>query len=204
VPEPLRGNPIVDVTAAYVGPESEGADLIRPLLDLGEPLLNTFGTIPAPGLSALNGDPEEPVPALGDGDLLGELPAEAVQALVDVAGPGSGSPLLSVQLRHLGGAMARPPADGGATAALDAEFAIYSVGLAGDPEGAAATSAHVTKVREALAPWSAARRYLNFVDVPAPAALSFDEDTFSRLQEVKGRYDPAGVFRANHEVAPAA
>ena len=61
----------------------------------------------------------------------------------------------------------------------------------------------MTKVREALAPWSATRRYLNFVDVPAPAALSFDEDTFARLQQVKGRYDPDGVFRANHEVAAA-
>ena len=42
VPEPLRGNPIVDVTAAYAGPESEGAELIRPLLELGEPMMNTL------------------------------------------------------------------------------------------------------------------------------------------------------------------
>ncbi len=203
VPEPLRGNPIVDVTAAYAGPAAEGAELMRPIVELGEPLLNSFGTIPAPGLSALNGDPEEPVPAIGDGDLLGEFPAEAVDALVGVAGAGSGSPLLSVQLRHLGGAMARPPANGGATAALDADFAIYSVGMAGDPDGAAATKAHVKKISEALQPWSATSRYLNFVDVPAPAALSFDEDTFARLQSVKGRYDPDGVFRANHEVAAA-
>ena len=34
-----------------------------------------------------------------------------------VAGAGSGSPLLSVQLRQLGGALARAPADGGATSA---------------------------------------------------------------------------------------
>ncbi len=201
VPEPLRGTPIVDVSAAYVGPESEGARLIRPLLDLGEPMVNTFGTMPAPGLSALNGDPEEPVPAVGDGDLLGDLPAEAVAALVGVAGAGSGSPLVSVQIRHLGGAMARQPANCGATGALNAEFAIYSVGIAGDPEGAAASSAHVKKVREAMAPWSAGRRYLNFVDVPAPAALSFDEDTFARLAQAKSQYDPDGVFRANHEVA---
>ena len=204
VPEFLRGNPIVDVTAAYAGPESEGAELVRPLLEkLGEPMMNSLGTIPATALSALNGDPEDPVPALGDGDLLGEFPAEAADALVGVAGAGSGSPLLSVQLRHLGGAMARPPANGGATAALDAEFAIYSVGMAADPDGATATEAHVKKVREALEPWSATSRYLNFVDVPAPAALSFDEDTYARLQQVKGKYDPDGVFRANHEVAAA-
>jgi FAD/FMN-containing dehydrogenase len=203
VPEPLRGNPIVDVTAAYAGPEPEGAELLRPLLELGEPMMNTFGTIPAAGLVALNGDPEEPVPGLGDGDLLGNLPADAADALVDVAGPDSGSPLLSVQLRQLGGALSRPPADGGATASLDAEYALYSVGLAMSPEMAEATSAHVKKVGETLAPWSSGRRYLNFVDVPAPAALSFDDDTYARLLDVRARYDPDNVFRANHEVAPA-
>jgi hypothetical protein len=72
VPEHLRGVPLVDVTAAYAGPESEGAELLRPLLELGEPMMNTFATIPAAGLAALNGDPEQPVPGLGDGDLLGE------------------------------------------------------------------------------------------------------------------------------------
>jgi hypothetical protein len=71
------------------------------------------------------------------------------------------------------------------------------------PEMAQATSAHVKKVGEALAPWSSGRRYLNFVDVPAPAALSFDDATYAQLLEVRAQYDPDGVFRANHEVAPA-
>ena len=203
VPEHLRGNPIVDVTAAYAGPESEGAELLRPLLELGEPMMNTFATVPASGLGALNGDPEEPVPGLGDGDLLGELPAEAADALAGVAGPDSGSPLLSVQLRHLGGALTRPPAGAGATAGLDAEYALYAVGIAMGPEMAQATSAHVNKVKETLAPWSTGRRYLNFVDVPAPAALSFDDETYARLLQVRAQHDPQNLFRANHEVAPA-
>ena len=203
VPKHLRGVPLVDVTGAYAGPEAEGAELLRPLLDLGEPTMNTFATMPAAGLGALNGDPEDPVPGLGDGSLLGELPPEAGQALVDVAGPESGSPLLSVQLRHLGGALARPPADGGATSSLAAEFALYAVGMAMGPDMAAATGAHVTKVHEALEPWSSGRRYLNFVDVPAPAALSFDDETYARLQSVRAQYDPDDLFRANHEVAPA-
>jgi FAD/FMN-containing dehydrogenase len=203
VPEHLRGVPLVDVTAAYAGPEAEGAELVKPLLELGEPMMNTFATMPAAALGSLNGDPEDPVPGLGDGSLLGELPADAAEALIDVAGADSGSPLLSVQLRHLGGALARPPADGGATAALDGEFALYAVGMAMGPEMAAATGAHVKKVNEALEPWSTGRRYLNFVDVPAPAALSFEDETYARLLSVRAQYDPDGLFRANHEVAPA-
>ena len=61
--------------------------------------------------SHLHMDPEHPVPGAGDGDAARRAAArEAIDALVAVAGPGSGSPLLSVELRHLGGALGRPRA----------------------------------------------------------------------------------------------
>jgi hypothetical protein len=203
VPEPLRGVPVVDVTVAFAGPEAEGAELLRPLLELGEPLVNMLGTVPAPALSAINGDPEDPVPAVGDGDLLAGLPAEAVDELIRVAGPGSGSPLLMVQVRHLGGALGRAPEGAGALPRLDAEYAVYSVGMAMDAAGGAAVAEQVRRVQDALRPWAAGTRYLNFVDVPAPAALLWDEDTSARLGRARAEYDPDGTFRANHEVAPA-
>ena len=58
------------------------------------------------------------------------------------------------------------------------------------PRGSRGHRAHVTKVREALSPWSATRRYLNFVDVPAPAAHSFDEGVFARLRGGEGPLRP--------------
>jgi FAD/FMN-containing dehydrogenase len=203
VPEPLRARPVVDITAAYAGPEEEGAELLKPLRELGDPVVDTFGAIPGAGLSAINGDPEEPVPGIGDGDLLRELSPDAVAALVEVAGADSGSPLLMVQLRQLGGALARASDDGGATSKLDADFAMYSVGVAMGPDVSRAVEAHVKRVREELRPWTAPTRYLNFVDAPAAAAQSFDPETFSRLQRVKAQYDPSGTFRANHEVDAA-
>ena len=73
------------------------------------------------------------MPALGDGDLLDEFPAEAVDALVDVAGPARAVRSCRCSFATSAARWRVRPPNGGATAALDAEFAIYSVGIAGGP-----------------------------------------------------------------------
>ena len=74
-------------------------------------------------------DPVGPVPAFIDGWLLADLPPAAIETLVAAAGAGSRSPLLSVELRHLGARLADTGPDHGALASLDAGFAVavYSV-----------------------------------------------------------------------------
>jgi FAD/FMN-containing dehydrogenase len=122
VPEPFRGHAFVIVEAAYCGPEADRAALVQPLRGLG-PEMDTLATIPVDGLGELHMDPPQPVPFAGDGMLLSELPADAVDALVGIAGAGSGSPLLSVEVRHLGGALASASASNGALSSIDAGFA---------------------------------------------------------------------------------
>lgn len=163
IPEPLRGGSFVVVEAAYVGDEASGEELLRPLRELG-PAMDTVATMPVERLSEVHMDPPGPAPGLGDGTMLAEFPAEAVDALVAAAGPGSGSPLLSVEIRHMGGALARPSAEDGVVGALDAGFAMFAVGMAIDAEVAVATEAHVRVVHEALAPWEAERTYFNFTE----------------------------------------
>jgi hypothetical protein len=51
-PERVRGKSFALVEAAYLGDEFEGAELIRPLRELG-PVMDTFGMIPAPALQHL-------------------------------------------------------------------------------------------------------------------------------------------------------
>jgi hypothetical protein len=64
-------------------------------------------------------DPPGPTPYRGNGMLLNDVPPPAIDALVACAGHGSGSPLLSVELRHLGGAVAERPAYAGAVGHFD-------------------------------------------------------------------------------------
>lgn len=103
VPEFLRGRAWAMVEAAYLGDAAGGAELIRPLRALA-PELDTFATIPAPALQQLHMDPAQPVPAEGDGVLLADLSPGALDALVALAGPDADTPLLSIEVRHLGGA----------------------------------------------------------------------------------------------------
>jgi FAD/FMN-containing dehydrogenase len=202
VPEPFRGRAFALVEAAYCGPEAEGAALLGPLRKLG-PELDTFATIPVGGLGELHMDPPQPVPFAGDGMLLSELPTEAVDALVDIAGAGSGSPLLSVEVRHLGGALANVSTSNGALPSLDAGFALYGVGMALNPEMKAAVQAHAVKMQDALASWSASRSFMNFSERPADPSELFDATTYALLRRVKAEYDPNDVIRGNHSILPA-
>jgi FAD/FMN-containing dehydrogenase len=202
VPEPFRGRAFVLVEAAYCGPEADGAALLQPLRELG-PETDTLATIPVEGLSELHMDPPQPVPGAGDGMLLSELPPDAVDALVGIAGADSGSPLLSVEVRHLGGALANAPASNGALSSIDAGFALYAVGMAMDAEMKAAAQAHAAKVQDALAAWNAGRSFMNFTERHSadPSEL-FDATTYARLQRVKAEYDPDDVIRGNHSIPP--
>jgi FAD/FMN-containing dehydrogenase len=202
VPEPLRGNAFVIVEAAILGPADEAAPLLAPLRALG-PAMDTATTIPAAALSKVHMDPPGPVPGVGDGTMLAALPAEAVDALVEVAGPRSGSPLVSVELRHLGGALAEAPAGHGAMAGLDGEFALFAVGSAPTPEQGAASGAHIVRVLETLAPWQTARTYSNFTSRRIGAGDLFPGEAVRRLRELKAQVDPDELFRVAHPIAPA-
>ncbi|HEY2716528.1 MAG TPA: FAD-binding oxidoreductase, partial [Solirubrobacterales bacterium] len=128
IPEPLRGNSFAVIEAVFLGGEEEGAELIAPLRELG-PDMDTFAMQPPAGIAELHMDPPEPGPALGDGMLLGELDEAALETWLGVVGPGSGSPLVSVELRHIGGTLARPAAGGGVLDAVPGNYLQFAVGI---------------------------------------------------------------------------
>jgi FAD/FMN-containing dehydrogenase len=199
IPEPLRGGSFAVIEATFLNGEEAAAELLRPLRELG-PGLDTFATIPVENLKHLHMDPEHPVPGTGDGMLLADFPEAAVAALVAAAGAGSGSPLLSVEVRHLGGALARLQPGHGALATIEAGFALFAVGIAATPEMGAAVKAHIEVVHAALAPWDAGRDYLNFTERRERGERLFGPSTYRRLQTVKSTVDPEDVFRSNHPV----
>jgi FAD/FMN-containing dehydrogenase len=202
VPEPLRGRQLVMVDGAYVGAEAEVDETLAPLREL-RPEIDTFATIPAAELIRVHGDPEQPVPGVSDHRRLNELPEEAIESLVEVAGPGSGSPLLVAELRQLGGAFAREPQDGGATAMIEDPFLYFALALAMTPEIAEAGEAHAERTTEALQPWASDMCYLNIVERPGDTAMGFSEEAYVRLRGVKADVDPHGLFQSNHAI-PAA
>jgi len=203
VPEHLRGQSFALVEAVFMGNESDGADLLEPLRALG-PAVDTFAMVLPVGISELHMAPPDPVPYTGEGLMLGELDAAAIEGFVRATGPGSGSPLVSAELRHLGGALQRSGDGHGALATFDAEYMTFGVGAVLDHDMYAANRRQLSILREALAPYDTGRQYLNFVeDAGTDAAAFYRADAYRRLRAVKAAVDPGNVFRANHPI-PAA
>jgi hypothetical protein len=202
IPEPMRGARIAVVEAAILAGAEHGSELIAPLRELG-PIMDTFAIQPPVALTTLHQDPEGPTPAFGHHRLLADVTPETLETLMEVAGPDAGSPLMGLELRHLGGALGRAGEGAGALAKLDARFLLFGVGGAMTPEMGEAVEACLTRLIDATAPWDAGRTYTNFVERPVEAAAAYDEDTYARLRAVKAQVDRDDLFRANLPIAPA-
>jgi FAD/FMN-containing dehydrogenase len=200
VPEPLRGRSVVVVEAIYIGDEADGADLIAPLRELG-PELDTLATIPASALQTLHMHPEEPVPGKGAGMMLDSFTPEAIMRITEIARPES--PLLSVEVRHVGGELGRTAPGSGVLGSLDAEYMLFAVGIPMSPEMEAGIERDVARLQRGLARWDSGRMYLNFAEEPRSGRSLFGEDGYARLRRVKTEVDPDNLFHANHQVEPA-
>jgi hypothetical protein len=201
VPEALRDVPLLTIDAACIGSREEGERLIAPLREIGDPIVDTFGQIPAAGLCRIHMDPEQPVPGMGHHGVVRELPDEAIDTFTALAGPEAGSPLLLAELRHLGGALQRPADGGGALAKLDAEFVMLGIGLPMTPELGEAIVAHLDRLQEEMLPWGGDGGYFNFAERPCDVDAILPAETCARLGEVKRRWDPEGLVVANHALA---
>jgi hypothetical protein len=148
-------------------------------------------------------DPPQPVPAQGDGALLADFTAAAIDALLPVVGPDADTPLASVEVRHLGGALGRPVPDGGAQPSIGAKYVVGAVGFAPTPEAVAAVRGQAQAVKDALAAWHASYDYYNFEEAPAGASAVLPPASYRRLQQIKASYDPDGVIVSAHPVWPA-
>jgi FAD/FMN-containing dehydrogenase len=202
VPEPLRGRAFVLVEAAYLGDAEAGAEVVRPLRELG-PELDTFATIAAPALAQLNMDPEQPIPGIGDGAFLDDFPAGAIDTIVALAGPDADTPVASIEIRHLGGALSRDAMGGGAQPKIDARYVMFAVGFAPTPELADTARASVRALKDALSAWHAGYDYYNFVETPAEAERVLSHASYERLQRIKATYDPDQAIISAHPVRPA-
>ena len=203
IPEPLRGKKWLAIIVACIGSREEGEKAIAPLRAIGEPVVDSFEQMPAPGLTRIAMDPEPPVPALGHHRVLKELPDDAIAAFVDVAGPESGAPLLVAELRHLGGALRRPAENGGALDKLDGEFVMYGAGLLMDPALREPINGALDELADAMNPWAAPSGYFNYAERPCDVDALLPAETCKRLAQVKRSWDPDDLILANHSVASA-
>jgi FAD/FMN-containing dehydrogenase len=196
IPEPVRGKSFTVVEVIHAGGEDEGRALVAPLRALG-PVMDTIEQIPVEALAHLHMDPEHPVPGSGDGLTLDAVDEDTIDAVVATT---VGSPLLSVEIRQLGGAIARSRPEHGALASFDAPFILFAVGIAPTPDAARAVEATLGELRTAIAPWESGHTYLNFAETKRDARTLWSETSHRRLRRIKAAVDPDNRIRSNHEL----
>jgi FAD/FMN-containing dehydrogenase len=208
LPEAVRNQPTLVFGACWSGPIAEGEAAIRPLRAAGTPLIDLSGPMPFTAAQKLF-DPDYP-----DGRryywksiYLGDLDAGTIEVLAAL-GAGRPSPISSLDIWALGGAMARVPVSHGAFAARAAP---YLVGIESNWNDPAADEANIAWARGAFREiekrFPDAGAYLNFPGFGEEGETllkrSF-ENNFSRLQGIKAKYDPTNFFQSNLNIAPRA
>ena len=197
VPPPLRGRNVA-IIAAHLGTEQDGRRLMEPLRASHQSVLDTFGPVGAADLVRVAGDPEEPVPARGDGFLVHELTEEVVDTVAELIAENALSPLSVLELRLLGGALARASDGHGALATLDGAASVFASGAAFDADAAAAIADRLEHLRTRLAPWTAPQALLSASAGGIDPARAFDDATWERLQRVQDAFDPDRLILSNH------
>jgi FAD/FMN-containing dehydrogenase len=199
VPQPFRGRRVVVVDGAVLAGDAEATKLLAPLRAL-DPDVDTFARAPAADLVRLHMDPEGPTARVSGTSMLSALPPQAADALLRSGGPGSASSLLMIELRQLGGALARPAAGPAALPSLDGQFLLFAATSAPTAQAGAQGLADARRLVDAMAPWATGRECLNFAEHRVDASAGYDPSVWARLSALRAQVDPRGLFVAGHEV----
>jgi hypothetical protein len=157
-------------------------------------------------------NPVDPMGAYTHVELLGELSQESIDKLVRLASVGSESPLVSLELRQLGGALSRPPADLSPIGRRDFRYIMFGLGFSpmpeATPEVAQRLQEHLAYVADEMRPYETGATFVNFLILgdwnPERTRAAYSAEDWERLVELKDRYDPTNLFRLNVNIQPTA
>jgi hypothetical protein len=192
LPEHLRGGSVVCVQGLSVDPDA-ARRLEQQLRFLARPLHGGWvAAARARSTPLLDTDKD----AWGDGLRIGKLDDWAIESFLRVAGPGS--PLLSAELRQLGGALAAPPIGAGARGHLEGRFLLFGVGVPGMPAPAPELEAHLDRYLEAMRPWATGTRFTSFAERTDSLATCVPDAALRRLRRIRAASDPNALLRPSH------
>lgn len=207
IPEPLRGASAIVIMACYTGSTTEGAALLKPLRSIGTPLLDTFRPMPYGEIATIANDPADAPPlfTFTNGGGLRHLSSDVIYALLRIAGDRAAG-IFMVELRHAGGALARQPEEA-MPFGFRSPWLISVLAAAPAPQMLEGGKRSVAALLEALEPAMTGEVLINGIDAgntgPHVTRAGYSEENYRKLVALKDKYDPANVFRFNHNIAPS-
>lgn len=199
VPEFLHGRSMLVLQACAATDAAEGEALLKPMREREGAEFDSFRWMPSTEFGSIYNDPVDPLPVGGRGAMLKGLDREGVRAFLGAVGTPAESPNLMIQMRHVGGAMARVERGGSPLGGCrDAQYLVYYLGVPMSPEHPRRMAEHAEAGLAALRPWILSRGPLNWLgegDVSAAHIREvFAASDYERLCAVKRAHDPQGLF----------
>lgn len=202
VPAPMRGQFVVHLRFAFLGTGEEGDALLAPMRAVSRPLMDTAGPMSYLDVDQIHMDPADPLPFAAGGALLKDLGEETAADLLKLTGEGSDCPLLLVEIRPLGGALARAGALPDAVSGRDAAFLLFLIGFKMPPV-ADAVAASIREILAEMAPHSTGYTLVNFHGEPGDEtdrARAWPPAVYERMRAAKSSYDPGNLLRFGHSI----
>lgn len=202
IPEPMRNQFLVHLRFCHVGGAEAGARVLAPMREALPPIIDMVAPMSYLDIDQIHLDPPVPVPFLHTGGFLREFNADVIAALLEHTGPGTGCPLLEVEIRLMGGAYARANDIRDAVSGRDEPFILVLVGLLAPPNIEAIPGSAAT-ILKAMAPYASGRTFVNLHGIPgdeADRARAWSEEAYARLVLAKSVYDPNNLLRFQHVI----
>lgn len=203
IPAPIRGRWVLAIQACFLGTEAQGVDLFSPFRSVAAPLLDGIRMMPYSAIGTVANDPKEPQAMVIGTELLNDIPAALVDGIMQVVGAPS-SAIKLVEVRHLGGAIAKLPESASAVGHRKAGFWINTIASAPDPATRGAVLREVARIGDAVEPWTTGGVLLNGLDSNSAHRVpeAYSQENYSRLVGLKRKYDPGNLFRYNLNISP--
>ncbi len=204
-PQHLHGREVLIVSGTYAGSPDRGHEILRPLREFDEPILDLSATIPYCALQQLYD------PFFRKGELLHYWKAIYLDRLTDdvveamVAGCAARPSQRSLLAVHaLGGAMGRVGTDETPIGSRSSPFLLEIIGSWPESAHTEQNVVWVRHVFETMHWFSSGQTNLNFSgageDNERLVHAAFG-DHYPRLAKVKRAYDPTNMFRLNQNIA---
>ena len=197
------GGKVAAVVVGHFGSEEEGQHAVRPIRELGSVLMDTVARVPYCTLQQqLDAAYPKGMRNYWKSAYLNALTDEVIAMLVE-AMRDTPSNLDQIAIEGYGGAVSRAPKDATAFEHRNAAFNLMILAISTKPALDQADMAWARSLYQRVLPHSTGGTYVNYQSAGDDVRTAYGDVRFSRLAEIKAKYDPYNLFRFNQNIAPA-
>jgi FAD/FMN-containing dehydrogenase len=209
VEEAWHGKLVIFGLMCFAGDAASGEDALRPFRELSKlaghdaPLADLVRPMTYPEMYPPE-DPDYRPLAVATTLFIDRVDRPTAETIMERLEALADSPMRVAQLRVLGGAMARVPADATAYAHRDSRIMVNLASFYETEEERIARHAWMEEFASAIRQ-SDTGAYVNFLADEGEARVhdAYPGGTYDRLAAIKRRYDPTNLFRRNQNIRPA-